>query len=133
MVLLSAIMKKIHPKMNALEWSQHFSHNKSMGIFPTRQRAANSCLVRSCRISNPKMLCLSSLPARIKKNQSRMKELEWSHGFPHYDPMGAICYHGNQSSTPILNKTECSQSPTLMMLQMKFDQGWPACLRYIHV
>ena len=30
-----------------------------------------------------------------------MKELEWSQGFPHYNPMGAICCHGNQSYNPI--------------------------------
>ena len=23
-----------------------------------------------------------------------MKELEWSQGFPHYNPIGAICCHG---------------------------------------
>ena len=33
LVLLSAKMKKIHPKMKVLEWSQHFFHYKSMGIF----------------------------------------------------------------------------------------------------
>ena len=27
-------MKKIHLKLKALEWLQHFSHNKSIGIFP---------------------------------------------------------------------------------------------------
>ena len=37
LVLLSARMKKIHPKMKVLEWSQHFSHYKSMGIFPEAQ------------------------------------------------------------------------------------------------
>ena len=42
LVLLSARMKKIHPKMEVLEWSQHFSHYKSMGIFSRRSRAANS-------------------------------------------------------------------------------------------
>ena len=42
LVLLSARMKKIHPNMKVLEWSQHFSHNKSMGIFSRRSRAANS-------------------------------------------------------------------------------------------
>ena len=26
-------MMKIHPKMKAFEWPQHFSHYKSMGIF----------------------------------------------------------------------------------------------------
>ena len=34
LVLLPARMKKIHPKMEVLEWSQHISHYKSMGIFP---------------------------------------------------------------------------------------------------
>ena len=37
LVLLYARMKKIHPKMKVLEWSQHFSHFKSMGIFPDTQ------------------------------------------------------------------------------------------------
>ena len=37
LVLLSARMKKIHSKMKVLEWSQHFSHYKSMGIFPDAQ------------------------------------------------------------------------------------------------
>ena len=30
-------MKKIHTKLKALEWSQHFSHYKSIGIFPNAQ------------------------------------------------------------------------------------------------
>ena len=37
LVLLSARMKKIHQKMKVLEWSQHFSPYKSMGIFPDAQ------------------------------------------------------------------------------------------------
>ena len=103
LVLLSARMKKIHPKMKVLEWSQHFSHYKSMGIFPDAQgELTHKSLVQSCRISNPfEILWLSLLPARIKKNQSKMKELEWSQDFPHYNPMRAICCHGNQSSDPI--------------------------------
>ena len=60
-----------------------------------------------------------------------MKELEWSQGFSHYNPMVAICCHGNKSSYPIWPKTLCSQSPTPMMLQMKFDYDPPAGL--IHV
>ena len=52
--LLSARMKKIHPKMKVLEWSQHFSHYKSMGIFPNAQgQLTNKSLVGSWRISNP--------------------------------------------------------------------------------
>ena len=89
------------------EWSQHISHYKSMGIFPDAQgQLTHKSLVGSCPISNPfEILWLSLLPARIKKNKLKMKELEWSQDFPHYKPMGAICCHGNQSSDPILPKT----------------------------
>ena len=89
LVLLYARMKKIHPKMKVLEWSQYFSHYKSMGIFPDAQgQLTHKSLVRSCRISNPfEILRLSLLPARIKKNKSKMKELEWSQDFPHYNPV----------------------------------------------
>ena len=106
-LLLSARMKKIRSKMKVLEWSQHFSHYKSMGIFPDAQgQLTHRSLVRSCRISNPfEIFWLSLLPAKIKKNKLKMKELEWSQYFPHYNPMGAICCHGNQSSDPILPKT----------------------------
>ena len=107
LVLLSARMKTIHPKMKVQKWSQHFSHYKSMGIFPDAQgQLTQKSLVGSCQISNPfEILWLSLLPARIKKKKSKMKELEWSQDFPHYNPMGAICCHGNQSSDPILPKT----------------------------
>ena len=107
LVLLSARMKKIHPKMKVLEWSQHFSNYKSMGIFPDAQgQLTHKSLVQSCRISNPfEILWLSLLPARIKKYKSRTKELEWSQDFSHYNPMRAICCHGNKSSDPILLKT----------------------------
>ena len=93
--------------MKVLERSQHFSHYKSMGIFPDAQgQLTHKSLVGSCPISNPfEILWLSLFPARIKKNKSKMKELEWSQDFPHYNPMGAICCHGNQSSDPILPKT----------------------------
>ena len=106
-VLLSARMKKIHPKMKVQEWSQHFSHYKSMEMFPDAQgQLTHKSLVGSCPISNPsEILLVNLLPARIKKNKSKMKELEWSQDFPHYNPMGAICCHGNQSSDPILPKT----------------------------
>ena len=107
LVLFSARMKNIHPKMKVLEWSQHFSHYKSMGIFPDAQgQLTHKSLVESCPILNPfEILWLSSLPAKIKKNKSKMKELEWSQDIPHYNPMGAICCHGNQSSGQILSKT----------------------------
>ena len=103
LVLLAARMKWIHPKMQILKWSPNFSYYKSMGIFPDAQgQLTHKSLVGFCRISNPsEILWLSLLPARIKKNKSKIKELEWSQDFPHYNPMGAICCHGNQSSDPI--------------------------------
>ena len=95
LTLLPATMKKILWKMKVLEWSQRFSHYKSMWIFPNAQgQLTHKSFVGHCPISNPsKILWLSSLPVRIKKNQSKVKELEWSQGFPHYNPMGAICCH----------------------------------------
>ena len=76
--------------MKLLEWSQHFSHYKSMRIFPDSQgQLSHKSLVESCRISNLfKILWLSFLPERIKKNKSKMKELEWSQDFPSYKSMG---------------------------------------------
>ena len=106
LTLLPARMKKIHWKMKVLEWSQRFSHYKSMGIFPNAQgQLTHKSLVGYCPILNPSEIkWVSLLPASIK-NQPKMKELEWSQGFPHYNPMGAICCHGDHSSNPIWSKT----------------------------
>ena len=73
-------MKKIHSKLKALEWSQHFFNNKSIGLFPNAQgQVTHKSLVGSCRISNPsEILWGFLLPARMKKIQLKMKELEWS-------------------------------------------------------
>ena len=67
--LLSARMKMIQSKMNELEWSQDFSHYKSMGIFQDAQgQLTPQSLVRSGPISNLfQMLWMSLLPERIKK------------------------------------------------------------------
>ena len=80
LTLLPARMQKIHWEMKVLEWSQHFSHYKSMVIFPNAQgQLTHKSFVRYCPISNPfEILWLSLLPARIKKNQSKMKALKWS-------------------------------------------------------
>ena len=65
---LSAKMKMIQSKMNELEWSQHFSYYKSMGIFPdTQGQLTLQSLVRSGQISNSfQMLWMSLLPENIK-------------------------------------------------------------------
>ena len=78
MSLIPARMKKIQLKMKALECSKDFSHYKSMGIFPDAQgQLTLQSMVGSGQISNlSKTLWLSSLPAKMKKIQSKMKVLE---------------------------------------------------------
>ena len=101
---LPARIRMIDSNMKELECSQDFSHYKSMGIFPDAQgQLTPQSLVRSGRISNSSEML--SLPASMKKIRSKMKALEWSQHFPHYNPMGAICCHGNQSSNPTWSKT----------------------------
>ena len=107
MSLLPARMRMIKLKMKELECSKDISHYKSMGIFPDAQgQLTPQSLVRSGRISNSsEMLWMFFLPASMKKIQSKMKALEWSQHFSHYNPMGAIGCHGHQSSDPIWSKT----------------------------
>ena len=104
---LPARMQMIKSKIKELECSQDFSHYKSMGIFPDAQgQLTLQSLVRSGRISNSsEMLWMCSLPTSIKKIRSEMKVLESSQYFPFYNPMGAICCQGNQSSNPTWSKT----------------------------
>ena len=74
-------MKRFQSKMKALEWSQHFSHCKSIGIFSDGQGPLTpQSMVRSGRISNLfKTLWLFLLPTKMKKIRSKMKALECSH------------------------------------------------------
>ena len=78
MSLLPARMRMIESKMKEIECSQDFSHYKSMGIFPDAQaQLTPQSLVRYGRIWNSsEMLCMSSLPASMKKTRSKMKALE---------------------------------------------------------
>ena len=47
--MLPAKMKKIQSKVKALEWEQHFSHYKFMGIFQDAQgQLTHKSLVKSC-------------------------------------------------------------------------------------
>ena len=93
-----------------------------------------SLISRTGRNSNSsEILCMSSLPASIKRIGSKTTEKRWRHCFPHYKSMGAFCCHGNQSFDPICPKTLCSLSPTPVMLHIKFDQDWPTGFRDIQV
>ena len=100
-------MRMIDSQMKELECSQDFSHYKSMAIFSDAQgHLTPKSLVRSGQISNSsEMLWMYSLPASMKKIRSIVKALECSQHFPHYNSMGAICYHDSQSSNPTWSKT----------------------------
>ena len=57
----------------------------------TQGQLAPKSVVEFCQNSNSfKLLWLSSLPARMKKIQSKMKALEYSQDFPHYKSMGVF-------------------------------------------
>ena len=68
-------------KMKGLECSQHFSHYKSMVIFRTNFPAEFRTRLRSLKC-----------PCYLQK--SRRSNQKWRH-LPHYNPIGAICCHGN--------------------------------------
>ena len=109
--------------MKWLEWPQHISHYKSMGIFlfAQGQRTPQPLVWSGLDSNSVQTLWLSLLPERMRKIRSKMGAQEWPQGFPHYDPMGAICCHGNQSSNLISPKTQCSLSPTPMIRLLKYD------------
>ena len=109
MFLLSARIKKIHSKLKALEWSQHFSHYKSMGIFPNAQgQVTHKSLVGSCWILNP----------RMKKIQSKMKALEWSQ---HYS---LIFWRSREANSEVSNG---------ILLKFNLIQAFIVALTHLHL
>ena len=84
-------------------------------------------------LNSSQILCMSSLPASIKRIGPKTTEKRWRHRFPHYKSMEAFCCHGNQSFDPVCPKTLCILSPTSVMLHIKFDQDWLTGFRDIQV
>ena len=77
-------------------------------------------MVRTGRNSNSsEILCMSSLPASLKRIRSKATERRWRYHIPHYKSMGAFCCHGHQSFDPICLKTLCSLSPPAVMLHIR--------------
>ena len=83
-----------------------FFHYKSMGNFLDAQGQLTLYpVVPSGRNSNSsEILCMSSLPASIKRIGSKATKKRWRHHFPHYKSMGAFYCHGHQSFDPICLK-----------------------------
>ena len=136
MLSLPANMKRISSRTAEKKWRHHFSHYKPMGIFLDIQgQLTPQPVVRAGRnLNSSELSCMSSLPASMKRSDDKQPRKSGErHRFLHYNPMGAFCCHGNQSSDPIWPKTLCSQSPTPMMLQIKFGCDRPIGLRDIHV
>ena len=52
------------------------------------QITLESVVVSGRNINSSKLLCMSSLPARIRMIESKMKELECSQDYSHYKSMG---------------------------------------------
>ena len=84
MSLLPARIKKNQSKVNGLEWPQHFSHYKSMGIFCDAhgQPTLQSVIGIGRNLNSYEMFWLSLLPAKKKKIQSKIKALERPQDFP---------------------------------------------------
>ena len=114
-----ARMKKIQLKMKALDCSQDFSHYKSMGIFSDAQgQLTRQSLVRSGRISNSfDILWMSLVPASMKKIRSKMKALEWTQHFPHYNCMVAM-----ETSARIWPNFELIQALIHVLITCKYEK-----------
>ena len=52
------------------------------------QITPESVVISGRNLNSSKILCMSSLPARTKMIQSKMKELGWSQHFSNYKSMG---------------------------------------------
>ena len=59
-------------------------------IFSDAQEQINpeSMVISGRNVNSSQHLCMSSLHARMKMIQSKIKEIEWSQDFPHYKYMG---------------------------------------------
>ena len=131
---LPTSLMTIRSKMNELAWRQHFPIISLWDFLDAQGQLTPQSVVRSGWNSNSsKILCMSSLPASIKRIGSKTTENRSRHCFLHYKLMGAFCCHGNQSFDLISPKTVCAISPTLVMLHIKFDQDWPTGFRDIQV
>ena len=82
------------------KWQHRFSHYKTTGIFSdAKGQLTPQSVVETRTISySSELSCMSLLPARMKRIGSKTAVKKWQHRFSHYNHMGAICFHGHQSS-----------------------------------
>ena len=77
---------------------------KVYGDFSRRSRAANSAVLGLIWPNFEHVRDVMDVLVTCKYEEDPIKALECSQHFPHYNPMGAICCHGHQSSEPIWPK-----------------------------
>ena len=94
MSFLPARMKRIQSKMRALEYSQHFSHYKTMETFPDAERAAYSvfpCLIwPKFKLIRNFMVVLVTYKNEEDPNKNEGARVLTT--FFHYNPMGVMCW-----------------------------------------
>ena len=74
-----------------------------MGIY-RRSRAANSAVLGPIWLNFELVRDIIDVLVTCKYEEDPIKS-EGARVFPHYNPMGDICCHGNQSSNPSWSKT----------------------------
>ena len=91
-----------------------------MGIFPDAQgQLTPQSLVQSGPISNSsEILWMSSLPASMKKIRSKMKAIEWTQHFSHYNSMVAM-----ETSGRIWPNFELSQALIHVLITCKYEKN----------
>ena len=91
-----------------------------MGIFPDAQgQLTPQSLVESGPNSNlSEIIWLSSLPASMKKIRSKMKALEWTQHFSHYNSMVAM-----ETSGRIWSNFELIQALIHVLITCKYEKN----------
>ena len=102
--------------MKALECSQHYT---SLFSDAQWQITPKSVVVSGRNFKLFKLLCMSSLPARMKMIQSKMKELEWSQHFPIINIWGFFQKLKDSSlRSPLSDVAKISNSFTTLWLSL---------------
>ena len=107
-VIITCKYEKIRSRKAEKQWRHHFFHYKPMlFFFPDAQGQLTlpSVVQSGWNLNSSELSYLSSLPASMKRIRWKAAKKKWRHRFLHYNPMGAFCCHGNQSSDPIWPKT----------------------------
>ena len=134
MVGLVTCKNEEDPSKNDCTRSQYVSHYMSMGIFQTQGQLTPKSLsdLAEFRTHSRFMVVLVTC-----KNKEDPIKIEGARVVTRFSPIITLWELSvamrHQSSDPIWPKILCSQSPTPMMLQMKYYYDPPAGLRDIHV